>query len=45
MLRNNADARRSSYFELGLPMVVLVLILAFIEYTLSDELEMGFRFT
>ena len=41
MLRNNADARRCSYFELGLPMVVLVLILAFTEYTLSDELENG----
>ena len=23
MLRNNADARRCSYFELGLPVVVL----------------------
>ena len=26
MLRNNADARRSSYFELGLPVIIFAVL-------------------
>ena len=30
MLRNNTDARRCSYFELGLPVVVTVILFCFV---------------
>ena len=38
MLRNNADARRYSYFELGLPVVFHTQKLLYIDITLKTRL-------
>ena len=40
MLRNNADARRCSYFELGLPVVYAVVV----KFTLQCRCRVSFKF-
>ena len=45
MLRNNADARRCSYFELGLPVRSLSNWLAFTISEVSNRLNLRFGIT
>ena len=40
MLRSNADVRRCSYFELGLPVVFLILILWIVIYVVDSAIHL-----